>query len=191
MSNIDDLHTALSEYITPLLTQIKFKGPVKKNWAYEYHYYFYRRDIAIDYFIEIGNNLPVLSIEFFKEPFRIDINTPAYSSYNYLDLTPDPKALDIYKRHSKRIEPTVKEYVQHLEKPERKILYEKIDEDYKLNGHNELNKIVIITWEFLKNNVDLLKIDDSLKIRRVLRQRVRIIKIKKITTKIKNRIFKG
>jgi hypothetical protein len=189
LSNIDDLNIELNKYITPILAQIQFEGPIKKNSAYEYHFSYSRRDIVIDYSIEIGNDLPRLSIQFYKEPIKKNIDSHPYRYYNYIDLEPESEVLNIYKRSSERIDPTVKEYIQHLGKPEGNALSEKLNEDYQSVGYSELGHIVVITGDFLKKNIDLMKLEDSLKIRRVLKKKVRANKIKRTINKIKHRYF--
>ena len=88
MSNVEDLHIALNKYITPILNNNGFEGPYKKNYAYEYHYYFIRKNMAINYWCEIGNDLPRLSILFYKNQIDKNIEAHSYRQYEYLDLEP-------------------------------------------------------------------------------------------------------
>lgn len=180
MSNTDDLLTSINDVITPLLTGHGFKGPFEKILAYEYHYYFVRKNMAVHYLCETGNDLPKMSILFFKENVDENITARPENYFDYTDLEPGSEVLKIYDKSSKRIGPAIKSFVENLESPEAAALREKLEEDYRVNGRKELNDIVGITGEFLRKNIDMLKNEDTGRILREFRKRSLKNKLRKL-----------
>ncbi len=178
LNNIEDLLLAINKYITPLLNNNGFEGPYIKNYAYEYHYYFIRKNMAIHYWCEIGNDLPRLTISFYKKQIDKNIAAHPYRYYEYPDLEPNSAVLKIYEQSWKRIEPTVKDYIKNIEKPKGKVLSENLEADYQNIGSDELDKVVLITEDFLRKNIDLLKKENTDEIRKYFKKKIRATKFK-------------
>ena len=74
----------------------------------------------------------------------------------------------------------VKDYIENLNKPIGKEYSKKLEVDYQKIGNNELNNIVIITEEFLRKNIGLLKKENTEVIMKELKKIARTNKFKKI-----------
>jgi hypothetical protein len=162
--NVDDTKTFADKYFDFLVSDFGFVKTSEHYVSYECHFGYQKNKIEINFCCEAdGTSLPWVTLRDHRDLRRIG-NTNYPASYHLTQIEVPEKMKEIFPIRTSRRNPKVEKFIQTFDHTKNNYneTHKELDDDYELNGRNEIEIIVKEYSGIIKRHPEILNGDLSI-----------------------------